>query len=81
MSAADGYGLYSTILPAWASALLVFQSWAMRRPLYVGRATVRVPRFFYVPIGSVYLNFRYRNPGGVRFVIVKKFSTDLYRYS
>jgi hypothetical protein len=55
MSAADGYGLYSTILPAWASALLVFQSWAMRRPLYVGRATVRVPRFFYMPYGNVEL--------------------------
>ena len=31
---------------AWASALLVLTTWAMRRPQAVGRVAVRVPRFF-----------------------------------
>ena len=33
-------------ISAWASALLVQLYRAMRRPQYVGRVTVRLPRFF-----------------------------------
>jgi hypothetical protein len=33
-------------ISAWASALLVQQWWAMRRPQSVGRVTVQIPALF-----------------------------------
>ena len=33
-------------ISAWASALLVLLSWAMRRPLCVERVTVQIPALF-----------------------------------
>ena len=40
------YAKGAIYIQAWASALLVLTTWAMRRPQAVGRVAVRVPRFF-----------------------------------
>ena len=39
----------SVHISAWASMLLVQQSWAMRRPQSVGRVTGKFPRFVILP--------------------------------
>ena len=48
-------------IQAWASALLVLTTWAMRRPQAVGRVTVKVPRFF-----RKYTNQPYENNRRIR---------------
>ena len=42
---------------AWASALLVQTIRAMPEPLYVGRVTSRLPRFFFCISVSIKINF------------------------
>ena len=49
MSAICWQGLCEKVfsyISAWASALLVSRRWAMPEPQFVGRVTVRLPRFF-----------------------------------
>ena len=43
---AVGAWVWLIYILAWASALLVFNNWAMPEPLNVGRATRGLPRFF-----------------------------------
>lgn len=80
MSAADGYGILNHITGVDFSVAR-FTGMGNAKASIRGTGNSTGSTLFYMPIGSVYLNFRYRNPSGVRFVIVKKFSTDLYRYS
>ena len=55
MSAADGYGLFKSYYRRGLQRCSFLLRWAMREPRNVERATVRVPRFFYVPNGYVEL--------------------------